>query len=317
MSEPGTANVDLEVAILEVGTAARGIKELALSVSQQESGVQAILFLVCQNVEALHDNLCRAHHGPGYDGLFGPGDKVRARPQEAVRAASVLGQRFSLQALHHLLGEPGYDYAALLEHRLVRPEGSDYLFAHALVRDGIYASLLRGPKQDLHGLAADFYVDRDAVLHAEHLDRASSPDAPHAYLAAAKEQAGQIRYENAFRLVGRALEITPAEESFALRLLEGELLRLLGSAAASINAYQGALEVAADGLERCRARIGIAEGLRLSEQHDELLQTLDLAEDDAGAEELLPERARIYQLRGSVYFTRGEPIANSGHWMSA
>jgi class 3 adenylate cyclase/tetratricopeptide (TPR) repeat protein len=233
-------------------------------------------------------------------------DRLARKDRDAVRAASVLGQRFSLQALHHLLGEPGYDHAALLEHRLVRPEGSDYLFSHALVRDGIYASLLQGPRQDLHGLAADFYSDRDAVLHAEHLDRASSPGAPQAYLAAAQEQAGQIRYENGFRLVGRALEIVSAEESFALRLLEGELLRLLGSISASINAYQGALEVAADGLERCRARIGIAEGLRLSEQHSELLQTLDRAEDDAGERELFPERARIHQLRGNVYFTRGE-----------
>ncbi len=233
-------------------------------------------------------------------------DRLSRKDRDAVRAASVLGQRFSLQALHHLLGEPGYDCAALLEHRLVRPEGSDYLFAHALVRDGIYTSLLQGPKKDLHDLAADFYADRDAVLHAEHLDRASSPDAPQAYLAAAQEQTGQIRYENALRLVGRALEISPAGKSFALRLLEGELLHLIGSISASINAYQGALEVAADGSERCRAQIGIAEGLRLSEQHNELLQTLNRAEDDAGVRGHLPERARIHQLRGSVYFTRGE-----------
>ncbi len=86
MSAPGTANVDLEVAIVEVGTAARGLKHLALSMGDQQTDVQAILFLLTQNVEALHDNLSRAYHGPACDGLFAPGDKVRARLQEAAQA---------------------------------------------------------------------------------------------------------------------------------------------------------------------------------------------------------------------------------------
>jgi class 3 adenylate cyclase/tetratricopeptide (TPR) repeat protein len=233
-------------------------------------------------------------------------DRLPGKDREAIRAACVLGQRFSLPALHHLLGAPGYDCAALLEHRLLRPEGPDFLFAHALVRDGIYASLLQGAKRDLHALAADYFADRDAVLHAEHLDRASSPAAPQAYLAAAQEQTDQARYETALRLIGRGREITPVEESFALRLLEGELQRLLGNVSPSIETYRGALEVAADGSQRCRAQIGIAEGLRLSERHSDLLQTLERAEDDAKVQELLPERARVLQLRGSVHFTRGE-----------
>ncbi len=233
-------------------------------------------------------------------------DRLSRTDRDAIRAASVLGQRFSLPALHSLLGEAGYDCAALLDHRLIRPEGPDYLFAHALVRDGVYASLLRASRRSLHALAATFYAERDKVLHAEHLDRASSTDAPKAYLAAAQEQADRTRYEDALRLVRRALEITPAEESFELRLLEGELLRYLGSIAKSIRAYKDALEYALNGLERCRARIGLAEGLRLSEQHIELLNTLDSAEEDAGTLDLFAERARIHQLRGGVHFTRGE-----------
>ena len=47
---------------------------MALSMGDQQTDVQAILFLLTQNVEALHDNLARAYYGPACDGLFAPGD---------------------------------------------------------------------------------------------------------------------------------------------------------------------------------------------------------------------------------------------------
>jgi class 3 adenylate cyclase/tetratricopeptide (TPR) repeat protein len=233
-------------------------------------------------------------------------DRLRTKDHEAIQAAAVLGQRFSLDALNHLLGTTEYDCADLKKHRLVRPEGSDYLFAHALIRDGIYASLLQQRRRDLHTLAADFFSERDTVLKAEHLDKASSSGAPRAYLEAAQEQTAQFRYERAFQLVTRALEITPEAESFQLRQLQGDLLLNLGSISASINTYEEALKVANNNLDQCRARIGIAEGLRLSEQHSELIKMLNQAETVVSAQEHLPEHARIQQLKGGVHFTRGE-----------
>ncbi len=233
-------------------------------------------------------------------------DRLPREDREAVQVASVLGQRFPLDALHHILGSTNYDCAGLLQHRIVRPEGPDYLFAHALVREGVYSSLLQARRRDLHSRAAVFFAERDAVLHAEHLDRASSPDAPRAYLAAAQDEAKQVRYENALRLAARALEIVPEADSFVLRLLQGELLRSLGSVPESITAYRQALAVAQGETECCRALIGVAEGLRLKEQHDELLRTLDEAEAAAEAQGLLAELSRTLQLRGSVHFIRGE-----------
>ena len=149
-------------------------------------------------------------------------DRLSRKDRDAIRAASVLGQRFSLPALQSLLKDPDYNCIALLEHRLVRPEGPDYLFAHALVREGVYGSLLKASGRDLHARAADFYAEHDKVLYAQHLDRASSADAPQAYLAAAREQTDGTRYEDALRLVRRALEIASSDESFELQLLEGE-----------------------------------------------------------------------------------------------
>lgn len=233
-------------------------------------------------------------------------DRLDHADREAALAASVLGQRFAPEALGHLLGTHGYTCTNLMKHRIVRREGQEFMFSHALVREGIYASLLQRRRRDLHALAADFFLDNDKGLHAEHLGRAGSPDAPRAYLAAASEQAGQVRYENALQLVGRALEIAPAAESFTLLLLKGELLRNLGSATYSMDAYRGALEVASSPIERCRARIGIAEGLRLVDDHVALIEMLDRAEEDVGETGFSRELARIHQLRGGVHFIRGE-----------
>jgi class 3 adenylate cyclase/tetratricopeptide (TPR) repeat protein len=233
-------------------------------------------------------------------------DRLDREDRDAVQAASALGQRFSLDALHHVLGSPSYDGTGLLQHRIVRPEGSEYLFTHALVRDGVYSSLLQARRQDLHRRAAQYFDGRDAGLHAEHLDRAGSPDAFRAYLAAAREETDQARYESALRLVVRALEIAPEGARFTLQLLQGELLRNLGAIRESIDSYRNSLAAAQGAADRCRALIGLAEGLRLREQHTDLLQTLEEAEAPARSVGLLPEMARILQLQGGVYFIRGE-----------
>lgn len=236
-------------------------------------------------------------------------DQLDSENKQALRAAAVIGQHFELDALRHLLDDTAYDCRGLVEHHLVRPEGLGYLFAHALIQEGVYASLLKGQRRDLHRRAARFFGERDPVLHAEHLDRAGDAEAPCAYLAAARHQAGQNRYERALQLTNRALEIVPDTKSFALRCLEGELLRNLGSVPESISAYGRASEVAVAEVDRCRAWIGVAEGLRITEEHDALLELLKDAGVLAEAHALSPELARICQLRGNVHFMRGEIAA--------
>ena len=233
-------------------------------------------------------------------------DRLDEQDRRALQAASAIGQRFSLDALRHLMDDTGYGCGNLMEHRLVRPEGPNFLFAHALIQEGVYSSLLQARRKELHTRAAQWFAGQDSVLHAEHLDRAGDAEAPRAYLAAAREQAGQTRYEGALQLAIRALEIAPAADSFALRCLEGELLRNLGSIPESIGSYRQALEAADEGAGRCRALIGVAEGLRLSEDLSELLDVLSEAQALAEARSLWPELARIHQLKGGVYFIRGE-----------
>jgi predicted ATPase len=131
-------------------------------------------------------------------------DRLDPADKAAVQAASVLGQRFVNSALAYLLDRADYVPERLVSRLLVRPQqvgGDVFLFTHVLIRDAIYDTLLRSRRRELHRRAAEWYVDRDPVLRAEHLDRAEDQEAARAYLAAARSQAAEYRQEAALELV--------------------------------------------------------------------------------------------------------------------
>lgn len=231
-------------------------------------------------------------------------DSLAAPDRLALQAASVLGQRFSLEALRHLTDNPAYDCEALVEHALVRPEGSGFLFAHALVRDGVYSSLLKPRRTALHGRAAEWFAERDLVLRAEHLDRADDTRAAAAYLAAAEQEAANYRNANALKLSERALDLADGVERHGIVCFRGDLLRALGEVDQSIAAFEEARDFATDDTGRSRAWIGLAEGLRVSDRHEDALDALDNAERLATGGPPLA-LAEIHHLRGNLYFPAG------------
>jgi class 3 adenylate cyclase/tetratricopeptide (TPR) repeat protein len=233
-------------------------------------------------------------------------DVLEPKDKRALQAASVLGQRFSLDALRAVVENPQYTCAGLMDHHLVQPEGEEFLFAHALIQEGIYASLLTGRRRELHRRAADWFAGKDLVILAEHLDRASDPQAPHAYLAAAKTQAAAYRNERALQLVERGLSLAREQvDTYALTCMRGELLHDSGSAAEAIAAYERALEVASNDTERCHAWIGVALGMRLLDRYEAALSLLEKAEMAAKSQSLAAELARIHHLRGNLHFPLG------------
>jgi len=240
-------------------------------------------------------------------------DRLPSFDKRALQTASVLGQEFDLETLCYLMEIPTFDCGELLGHGLVRPDESGLRFVHALIRDAAYASLLRRRRRSLHRRAAEWFSRSDAVLHAEHLDRAEDDRAPAAYLRAAQSEAAAYQLEDALRLVERGVALAVAKgQRHALTMLQGALYRDLGFAQRAVDAFQGALDAAQVPAERARAWIGIAEGLRLSEQHPRLLAALNEAETIAEEIGLLAERARIEQLRGNVHFVRGDVEACLG-----
>jgi tetratricopeptide (TPR) repeat protein len=103
---------------------------------------------------------------------------------------------------------------------------------------------------------------------------------------------------------GLKLATEPADRIELLSDL-GTLLPTVGRPLEAIDAFQQLLALAQDDRQRCRARIGIASGLRMVDRQQEALALLDEAERLAGPD-FDAERAQIHYLRGSVYFPLGD-----------
>jgi class 3 adenylate cyclase/tetratricopeptide (TPR) repeat protein len=231
-------------------------------------------------------------------------DNLEPADRQALQAASVLGQRFSLDALRHVIGDAEYGCRALVEHFLVRPLGQGFLFAHALVRDGVYSSLLKARRTALHQRAADWFESRDLSLRAEHLDRAEDPGAAAAYLAAADDESRNYRNGSALGLSERGLALADGAMAYEIGCFRGDLLRGVGEVGLSIASFENALAKATNDIERSRAWIGMAEGFRASDRHEEAREALDNAEQ-LGTNGPPLALAEIHHLRGNLYFPAG------------
>ncbi len=233
-------------------------------------------------------------------------DRLVPRDKAALQTAAVGGQRFSLDLVRALVRDPHFVPDTLLRQRMIRPDGAEFLFAHALVRDAVYSSLTHERRRALHRAAADWYENCDAVLRAEHLERASDPGAAAAYRTAALAQAVDYHYDRALFLAerGRALATTRADQ-FGLDALRGEYLREAGSALESLGAFEQALTEAASALDSCRAYIGIAAANRILSRLEPALSALADAQRFAQAEDLAVERAQIHYYRGNILFAKG------------
>jgi class 3 adenylate cyclase/tetratricopeptide (TPR) repeat protein len=233
-------------------------------------------------------------------------DRLEPIDRQAFQAASIIGQRFELSIVRHLIGVSDYVCNGLIGHALVLPEGDGFLFGHALIQEGAYSSLLRARRRELHRAAAEWFAGQDPALHAQHLDRAEDERAPQAYLEAAAAQRSAYNADAGLRLVERGLEIARSEhERHSLMCLKGEVQRDLGNIPASVAVYREAIAAAPDEVGRCRAQIGLAEGLRVSEGLAEALELLDAAQQTAERHELVPELARLHHLRGNIFFPLG------------
>ena len=221
-------------------------------------------------------------------------DRLSEGDRRALHAAAILGQRFALETLHHLIEEPAYRCDALVRHHVIRPAGAEYMFAHALIWESVYASVLKSRRRELHRRAADWFADRDPGVCAEHLDRANDPRAPVAYLRAARHQTEVFHFEQAMAFIERGLALAddPAHR-YGLLMLQGECLREIGRSADSIAVYREALQVAT------------AAGMRVTDDYDEAFGALDEAEAVAHKQGLDTELSQIHYYRGSLHFPLG------------
>ncbi|MBN3761705.1 AAA family ATPase [Burkholderia sp. Ac-20365] len=224
-----------------------------------------------------------------------------------LRAASVFGQFFEQEAISDILECADVQLEPMVTAGLLRRQDSGFVFHHALIRDAIYDGLLKSQRRELHRRAAQWFAPRDAVLRAEHLDRAVDRDAARAYCDAARLQVARYRYEFALRLVERGLELTDVRaDRVELELLRGNIRHDMGEMTLALEAFETALAAATTDAERCHAWIGRATVKRVIDDLDGAWADLDCAMAVAAAGRLLQEQARIHFLRGNLCFPRGD-----------
>ena len=233
-------------------------------------------------------------------------DRLDSSDKSAMQAAAVLGQRYTLDALRHLIEDPAYDSSRLVEQFLVRRHGSEYQFCHALIRDGAYATLLHSRLRRLHGRAAEWFEAKDVSRCAEHFERAGDPRASAAYLSASKAAAKQFRYQSALTLAERGQALaSDSGERFALLMAGARWLIELGRARDAILACNAALALASTSAERAQALIESAASMRIIDRIDEGLAALDQAEPLARESALGLELSQLHHLRGNLLFPLG------------
>ncbi|MBN9488689.1 MAG: AAA family ATPase [Alphaproteobacteria bacterium] len=226
-------------------------------------------------------------------------DRLGAADRAALHAAAVLGQRFDPAALLALVGNPAFDVASLLRAGLLRADGPELIFAHALIREAVLRSLLAEAQRALHARAADWFDGRDPILRASHLDRAESPAAADAYHLAAEDRLRRYRPAEALPLVERGLELAAAAGSrAALLLLKGDVLLDAGRAREALAAYQEALQAGGDRRNQSLALLGSASARRI-------LDELPAALDDVVSAQVLAEGGGWLDIQARCHFTRG------------
>ncbi len=236
-------------------------------------------------------------------------DQLPVAVRHLFQAAAVLGQRFSLEALRYLVADESCDCGDLVARQLLRPAGADWLFSHALIRDGAYESLLKSRRRELHARAAEWFAARDPGLCAEHYELAGDARAAGAYLAASSAEAQRYRYERAVALAERGLALAREPgERHALGLMRARMLLDGGRAQEAIAAAGETLDHAATPAERAPILILQAAAMRILDQADAALAALAEAEPLARAAGSDLDLARLHHLRGGFYFVLGRSV---------
>ena len=237
-------------------------------------------------------------------------DSLKSEDRRALQAASVLGQRFALDALRWMLDAVEQTFEELTRYALLIPDENGLFFAHALVRDGVYASLLTPRRRQWHTRAAEWFASREPVLYAEHLSQADDPSAPQAYIAAAKTEAAAYHYEQALALIDRGLAAaTEHPDRYALSVLRAEILQTLGQPRDAIDVLRETLILAETADEKRPLWISIAASCRLLGDPDGGMSALDEAEavgPGADANSDNKQQAQIHFFRATFHFSAGD-----------
>jgi class 3 adenylate cyclase len=189
-------------------------------------------------------------------------DRLGPVARDTAQTGAAIGREFSYDLVSAVTARPVADVQAALD-RLVgsglvfqrgTPPAADYQFKHALVQDTAYGTLLRGPRQALHGRIAAAIenrtserVEREPEILAYHWAEAGNAQRAVGYwLEAGRRAAARSANREAVAHLTRGAEMVASlpEGAEAMRL-ELALQLALGPAVMSIRGYGAPEAVAA------------------------------------------------------------------------
>ena len=263
-------------------------------------------------------------------------DGLLAEERRVLRAASVFGQVFWRAGLVPLLGDKGASSGSLadwlsdlVERELIirRGEGKfpgqeEYAFRHALVREGAYATLTDEDRTLGHRLGGEWLEqigEREASILAQHFERGGEPGRAVVWYRRAAEQALEGNdFQAAIARAESGADYADGEVLGALRLLQAEAHKWLGSAAEAERCAESAMDrfsvgsplwyVAASEAASMRLRLGKhAELAALAEEVRSLGSTPALALDVP-----LGDDTRVGPSLSPVQVAAGLPVEGAG-----
>lgn len=233
-------------------------------------------------------------------------EKLERADRQALVAAAVLGLRFPREALLAMLDQAASP-ERLVDAGLIAVENGELAFVHALMREAVYGSLLKSTRRELHARAAAWYTGRDAGLRAGHLAEAGDPGAARACLDAATVEAESFRLDRALEFAHKACALAREPADFcSARCLLGELQTRTGHTHDAVATFREVIDLRPDALREVRARLGLANALRIIDRHDEALAALERTETMLAGRDHPELLTRIWTLRGNIHFLRGE-----------
>lgn len=226
-------------------------------------------------------------------------DELGTREADAIRAASVLGWRFSIDALLHMLDQRADDIESLMARGLLVSNGSDGRFMHELIHRGIYDSMLLEDRRAHHRKAAEFYETVDPYLHARHVIGGDAEGAETVCVDVATRLRDGYEFDSALDLVELRLRDDPTNAR--LLSLKANILQSAGATQEAVRFYREALRQT----QSPEALMGVADALIVLDRYDEATAYLDALDGlmDAGAGSEVRARSEI--LKSRIAFAKG------------
>lgn len=236
--------------------------------------------------------------------VLGRLDRLSEADRAVIAAAAILGRTADVEAVRAVTGS---DHLPPADGWLLRIDAGRIVFSHALVRDAIRETLLPSEARALHAAAARHFAGRDDALAAAHLARADDPGAAALFMQAGQAALRGHRADKAEDLARRGLAVAkaPADLARLSALLANALLRQRRPAEAIVVAEAAA--AAADSVEdRIAALVLAADAEAAALQPDAALDRIARAIGEAEAAGLKEPLARLFNLKGTIHFPRGE-----------